>query len=178
MCKRIFQIELKLSSYWQNIKFSRYRPKFHTFTNIVIFQVYLFFFKYIRPTAYKFYGRDMSGILFFIFASCEPISLLWWYRSRISFEIKASEQRHRLLSLACSPLHYIRPGPVYIRLRSTQIWIQTFCYYLNNDKAILSQFHYKQPPSLVTNSQRKATSIVQSFVFCGTIHHYINRGGI
>ena len=24
---------------------------------------------------YKFYGRDMSGILFFIFASCEPLKL-------------------------------------------------------------------------------------------------------
>ena len=24
--------------------------------------------------AYKFYGRGMSGILFFIFASCEPLS--------------------------------------------------------------------------------------------------------
>ena len=41
-----------------------------------------FFFKYIcklfRPTAslYKFYGRDMSGILFFSFASCEPLSYI------------------------------------------------------------------------------------------------------
>ena len=25
------------------------------------------------PHPYKFYGRDMSGILFFIFASCEPL---------------------------------------------------------------------------------------------------------
>ena len=25
---------------------------------------------------YKFYGRDTSGILFFIFASCEPLMLL------------------------------------------------------------------------------------------------------
>ena len=24
---------------------------------------------------YKFYGRDMSGILFFIFASCEPLTI-------------------------------------------------------------------------------------------------------
>ena len=32
----------------KNIKFSRYCPKFHIFTNIVIFQVYLQFF---RPTA-------------------------------------------------------------------------------------------------------------------------------
>ena len=48
MCKRIFEFELQLSSYWQNNKFSRYCPKFHIFTNIVIFQVYLQLF---RPTA-------------------------------------------------------------------------------------------------------------------------------
>ena len=75
MCKRIFKFELQLSSYWQNIKFSRYCPKFHIFTNIVIF------FKYIRNFLdqllhpYKFYVRDMSGILFFIFASCEPLNI-------------------------------------------------------------------------------------------------------
>ena len=71
MYKRIFKFELQLSSYWQNIKFSRYCPKFHIFTKIIIFQVYLQLF---RPTAScKFYDRDMSGILFFIFASCEPL---------------------------------------------------------------------------------------------------------
>ena len=41
MCKRIFRFELQLSSYWQNIKFSQYCPKFQIFTNIVIFKVYL-----------------------------------------------------------------------------------------------------------------------------------------
>ena len=43
------------------------------------FHKYRIFFKYIcnfleqvlHP--YKFYGRGMSGILFFIFASCEPL---------------------------------------------------------------------------------------------------------
>ena len=30
-------------------------------------------FQLLHP--YKFYGRDMSGILFFIFASCEPLKL-------------------------------------------------------------------------------------------------------
>ena len=29
---------------------------------------------------YKFYGRDMSGILFFIFASCEPLSQVECYQ--------------------------------------------------------------------------------------------------
>ena len=42
------------------------------FTKIVIFQVYLQLLdQLLHP--YKFYGRDMSGILFFIFASCEPL---------------------------------------------------------------------------------------------------------
>ena len=48
MCKRIFKFQLQLSSYWLNIKFSRNCPKFHIFTKIVIFQVYLQLF---RPTA-------------------------------------------------------------------------------------------------------------------------------
>ena len=40
-----FKFELQLSSYWQSIKFSRYCPKFHIFTKIVIFQVYLQLFR-------------------------------------------------------------------------------------------------------------------------------------
>ena len=46
--KEIFKFELQLSSYWQNIKFSWYCPKFHIITKIIIFQVYLQLF---RPTA-------------------------------------------------------------------------------------------------------------------------------
>ena len=48
MCKKSFKFELLLSSYWQNINFSRYCPKFHIFIKIVIFQIYLQLF---RPTA-------------------------------------------------------------------------------------------------------------------------------
>ena len=74
MCKRIFKFEVQLSSYWQNIKFSRYCPKFHIFAKIVIFKyICNFFYQLLHP--YKFHGRDMSGILFFIFASCEPLSV-------------------------------------------------------------------------------------------------------
>ena len=73
MCKRIFEFELQLSSYWQNINFSRYCPKFHIFTKIVIFKyICNFLAQLLHP--YKLYGRNMSGILFFIFASCEPLS--------------------------------------------------------------------------------------------------------
>ena len=46
--KEFLRFELQLSSYGQNIKFSRNCPKFHIFTKIVIFQVYLQLF---RPTA-------------------------------------------------------------------------------------------------------------------------------
>ena len=46
--KEFFKFKLWLSSYWQNIKFSRYCPKFRIFTDIVIFQVFL---QYFRPTA-------------------------------------------------------------------------------------------------------------------------------
>ena len=46
--KDFFKFELQLSSYWQNIRFSWNCPKFHIFTKIVIFQVYLQLF---RPTA-------------------------------------------------------------------------------------------------------------------------------
>ena len=76
MYKRMFKFELQLSSYWQNIKFLRYCPKFHIFTNIVIFKVYLQLF---RPTAsflLNFYGRDLSRIFFFFFANCERLKLL------------------------------------------------------------------------------------------------------
>ena len=70
MCKRILKYELQLSSYWQNIKLSWYCPKFLIFTINVIFHVCCnFLHQLLHP--YKFYGRDMSGILFFIFASCE-----------------------------------------------------------------------------------------------------------
>ena len=67
MCKRIFKSELQLSSYWQNIKFSWYCPKFYIFTKIVIFQVYLQLFLVPLLHPYKFYGRNMSEILFFHF---------------------------------------------------------------------------------------------------------------
>ena len=72
MYKRIFEFELQLSSYWQNIKFSRNWPKFHIFANIVIFKyICNFLDQLLHP--YKWYGSGMSGILFFIFATCEPL---------------------------------------------------------------------------------------------------------
>ena len=48
MCKRIWRSELWLSSYWQIIKSSRNCPKFHIIAKVIIFKVWLEFF---RPTA-------------------------------------------------------------------------------------------------------------------------------
>ena len=72
MCKRIFKFELQLSSYSQNINFHDIAPNF-TFSQISLFFKYIcnFLEQLLHP--YKFHGRDMSGILFFIFASCHPL---------------------------------------------------------------------------------------------------------
>ena len=53
---------------------------FHDIVPNFTFSQKLWFFKYICKVLdqllhpYKFCGRDMSGILFFIFASCEPLN--------------------------------------------------------------------------------------------------------
>ena len=78
MCKRIFKFELQLGSYWQNIKFSRYCPKFHIFTKIVIFKyICSFLDQLLHP--YKFYGRDMLGILFFSFCQLWAVNLAEYF---------------------------------------------------------------------------------------------------
>ena len=64
MCKRIFKFELQLSSYTQNIKFSRYCPKFHIFTNIVIFQVYLQLFRTTASSLYISWQGHIRNTLF------------------------------------------------------------------------------------------------------------------
>ena len=77
MCKRIVKFELQLSSYSQNIKFSRYCPKFHIFTNIVIFQVYLQLF---RPTAssllISWHGHVRNTL--FHFCQLPPVKDQFW----------------------------------------------------------------------------------------------------
>ena len=70
MRKRIFRFELKLSSYWQSIDFSRNSQISHVQKNCN-------FLKYNwncldqLPLPYNFHGSSMRGILFFIVASCE-----------------------------------------------------------------------------------------------------------
>ena len=39
--------------------------------------IYIFLDQLLHP--YKFYGGDMSGILFFTFASCEPLRQFWTF---------------------------------------------------------------------------------------------------
>ena len=68
MCKRIFKFEPQFSSYWQNIKFSRYCPKFHIFTNIAIFQVYLQLF---RPTASSLWILWQGNVRNTLFHFCQ-----------------------------------------------------------------------------------------------------------
>ena len=68
VCKRILKFELQFSSYWQNIKFSRYCPKFHIFTNIVIFQVYLQLF---RPTSSSLYILWQGHVRNTLFHFCQ-----------------------------------------------------------------------------------------------------------
>ena len=80
--KEFFRFELQSRSYWQKIQFSRYCPKFPIFTNFVIFQVYLQLLRQLLHP-YKFYGRDMSGILFFIFASCHRLTADNWQRWKV-----------------------------------------------------------------------------------------------
>ena len=60
MRKRIFKLELQLSNFTSSQK-SRFFKYICNFLD-----------QLLHP--YKFYGRDMSGILFFIFASCEPLT--------------------------------------------------------------------------------------------------------
>ena len=75
MCKRIFNFELQLSSYWQNIKFSWYCPKFHIFTKIIIFQVYLQLF---RPTASSLYILWQGYVRNTLFHFCQLWAVIFY----------------------------------------------------------------------------------------------------
>ena len=81
MCKRIFKFELQLSSYWPNFNFSRYCPKFHIFTNIVIFQVYLQLF---RPTASSLQILWQEHVRNTLFHFCQ----LWAVNTDLSLKTK------------------------------------------------------------------------------------------
>ena len=76
MQQEYFRFELSyLRSYWQNIKFSRYCPKFPIFTNFVIFQVILCnFWDQLLGIATSFMEETFDQeYSFFIFASVPPV---------------------------------------------------------------------------------------------------------
>ena len=57
---------------------------------------------FLRPTAstYQFYGRGMWGMLFFIFASCEPSTIRWQSARYIITVVESTGSRF----LCCEPL--------------------------------------------------------------------------
>ena len=75
MCKRIFKFELnpinQLLTKYQIFTILPQISHFHKYRNCLKY-ICNFLEKLLHP--YKFYGRDMSGILFFISASCEPLT--------------------------------------------------------------------------------------------------------
>ena len=101
-CEKNFKIRASIKHLLPNITFSRYCPKFHTFTNILFFQVYL---QLSRPTAssLSILCRDMSGILFFIFASCEPLRIL---QRAIRLEQVFTDHRSIVLILKLNAFYY------------------------------------------------------------------------
>ena len=58
------------------MNFSRNYPKFHIFPKILNFLKYNLKFSDLLLLLYKFHSRDMLGIYFLIFASCEPLMLV------------------------------------------------------------------------------------------------------
>ena len=137
--KEFFKFELQLSSYWQNINFSRYCPKFHIFTNIVIF-ICNFLDELLHP--HKFYGRDMSGILFFIFASCELL------KNHLSVfqKLRHSDTCNKVKS--CTK--YDRPDQSQWELTiALTDFIYLVCYLLKNNEK------QKQETNKQTNKQNK-----------------------
>ena len=83
--KECFKFKLWLSSYWQNINFSRYCPKFHIFTNMVIFQVFL---QLLRPTASSLLISWQGHVRNTLFHFCQlpPVNYsntLWIYKHQL-----------------------------------------------------------------------------------------------
>ena len=73
MCKRIFKIRASIKKLLTKYQIFTILPQishFHKFRNFLKY-ICNFWDQLLHP--YKFYGRDMSGILFFVFASCHPL---------------------------------------------------------------------------------------------------------
>ena len=121
-----FQIRTRIKQLLTNIKFSWNCPKFHIFTWIVIFQVYLQLLNQLLYS-YKFHGKDMPGILFFIFASCEP---LIQHAHKISIQDSPCFYTMHLSTFLLQK-HYFSPQNnshtfTYIQLIKIKYWVTTF----------------------------------------------------
>ena len=79
-----FKIQASIKQLWTKYQISTMLPQISHFHKNRNFSKYIcnFLDQLLHP--YKLYGRDMSGILFFIFASCEPLrSVKWAYLPEI-----------------------------------------------------------------------------------------------
>ena len=72
-CAQEFQIRNSIKQLLTKYQIFAKLPKFHINCNFLKY-IYNFLDQLLHP--YKFHGRDMSGILFFIFASCELLIAL------------------------------------------------------------------------------------------------------
>ena len=97
MCKRIVQIRALIKRLLTKYHIFTILPQishFHKYRNFSsIFATFLD--QLLHP--YKFYGRDMSGILFFIFASCEPLRLIVQHQTIAS----VTEMSSKMASTLC-----------------------------------------------------------------------------
>ena len=105
--KEFFKFKLKLRSYWQNIKFSRYCPKFHIFTNIVIFQVFL---QHFRPTASSLLISWQGHVRNTLFHFCQlppvKIEYMWVCVQNLMFVIVILLILHTYLFLSLCICHF------------------------------------------------------------------------
>ena len=101
--KEIFEFELQLRSYWQNIKLSRYCPEFPIFTNFVIFQVYMAMRFYVSPfplhcTVYKVSRHFESDDHIFIIIHLSPIKVYIFWKEIVPGIQICHQKRHRVQS--------------------------------------------------------------------------------
>ena len=75
VCKRIFKIQALIKQLLTKYQIFTILPQISHFHKCHNFFKYFcnFLDQLLHP--YKFHGRDMSGILFFIFASCHPLRM-------------------------------------------------------------------------------------------------------
>ena len=99
--KDFLNSRLQLSSCRQISNFHDIVPNFTFSQKIVIFQVYLQLFRQLLHP-YKFYGRDMSGIL----ASCEPLTAHNWQKWKRVFLTCPCHEVYRVEAVGLKSSNY------------------------------------------------------------------------